>query len=44
VAKVLAKECTFAEDLCKPKSPAKREFLQTLQKLGFLQIRAEGNL
>src|SRR5229473_1676919 len=26
VAKVLAKEWTFAKDFCKPKSPAKREF------------------
>jgi hypothetical protein len=37
VAKVLAKESTFARDFCKPKSPVKREFWPTTQKLEFLQ-------
>jgi hypothetical protein len=44
VSKVVAKECAFARDFCNPKSPVKPECLGTAQNLGFLQIRAEGNL
>jgi hypothetical protein len=38
VAKFLAEACTFARDICKPKSPVKAVFLPTTQKLGFLQL------
>jgi hypothetical protein len=39
VTKVLAKEWTFTRDFCKPKSPVKRKFLPTPQKLGLLRLR-----
>jgi hypothetical protein len=38
VAQIPAKTGAFARKFCKPKSPVKREFLPTAQKLGFLQI------
>jgi hypothetical protein len=44
VAKIPAKECTFARELCNAKYPVKGELLSTVQKLELLQLYAKEHL